>query len=80
MLDDIDRILLEVSVRSKFVEAVGRLNSLAEKLDRYVDVEERRVNLGADYSEGEFDALEKVESEMEQIKRTLTIIQKSLHK
>jgi len=80
MADDIDRMLSEAAVRSKFAEAVRRLNDLTGKLERYVDIEERRVDYGAECAEGEFDALERVESEMEQIKRTLTVIQRSLHK
>lgn len=78
MSDDIDRILTRASLRSKLTEAVSRLDTLTNKLERYVDVEERRVDLGARCTEAEFDAIEKVESDMEDIRERLIAVQRAL--
>lgn len=79
MPDEIDTILADASLRSKLVGAVGLLNKLTDKLERYVDVEERKVELGAECSEGEFDALEKVETDMEGLRNRLVAVQRILY-
>ena len=78
MGNDIDTILQEAQVRSKHSDAVARLNALIYKLDRYVDVEEKRIDEGAVCGEGEITALEKVEDDMEGLRGELLRVQRAV--
>jgi len=79
MAEDIDTLLLEAGVRSKHIEAVNRLNDLTNKLDHYIDVEEKRIDEGAECSEGQMEALEKIEDDMESIRAQLLRVQQSIY-
>ena len=74
MSDDIDSVLAEAQLRSKFDAAVHEFADLMAFFEKYVDSEEFIVDTGEDFSEDEMDALDKVTEDLSQIEEQLESI------
>ena len=78
MTNDIDALLVEAQLRSKFDGAVSEFNGLLNLVDRYTDYEEKKVEGDGDFDEDEINALEMVASDTfkveEDLKRVRTML------
>lgn len=78
MSDDIDLILTEARLRSKFAGAVSEFSDLLEFVDEYVSTEEIRVESGEDISEKEVFAMDLVASDAAKVEEDLNKIRNML--
>jgi len=78
MSDEIDRLLRDAELRSKFAGAVEELSRLVKRVDEYVTAEERKVDSGLPFNEEEIYAADIFTDELSRIQEQLKQIQQVL--
>jgi len=76
MSNDIDKVLAEASLKSKFGGAVEEFVDLLGVVGEYIDAEERVVDSQGGFTEDEIDAMDKVVADLMQLERDLREIHK----
>lgn len=78
MADEIEKLLVEAQLRSKFKGAIEDFSNLVVFVDKYVDVEESRVESDTNFNENEIDALDMVANDMSKVEEDLNKVKKML--
>lgn len=78
MADDIDKVLINAQLHSKFMEAVEEFSDLITVIDQYADAEELKIVLDDDLREDEISALELIASNTKEVEEDLKRVKDKL--